>query len=176
MSRVAKNPITIPDGVEIKFDGQQVIVKGPRGTLYLHIHPTVDVKQEDNVLTFALHDQATNWAMAGTTRALLHNMIVGVSEGFEKKLRLNGVGYRVKVAGNVIHLTVGYSHPIEFTLPEGIQADAISQTEIAVRGADKQQVGQVAANIRAFRPPEPYKGKGIMYADERIQRKEAKKK
>jgi large subunit ribosomal protein L6 len=177
MSRVAKAPVAIPSGVDVKLDGQQVTVKGSVGTLSLNVHETVEVKQEDNVLTFAPRgDVKGGWAMAGTTRALLNNMVVGVSQGFEKKLILNGVGYRAKASGNVLNLSLGFSHPVDYELPEGIKAETPSQTEVVLKGADKQQIGQVASEIRAFRPPEPYKGKGIRYADEYVRRKEAKKK
>jgi large subunit ribosomal protein L6 len=176
MSRIAKNPIVVPAGVDIKFEGQQVTVKGSIGTLTLVTNDAVKIKQEDGTLTFAPKEGEKSWAMAGTTRSLLNNMIVGVSQGFEKKLQLNGVGYRAKASGKVLSLTLGFSHPVDYQLPEGITAETPSQTEIVVKGADKQQVGQVAAEVRAFRPPEPYKGKGVRYADEYVRRKEAKKK
>ena len=177
MSRVAKAPVAIPSGVDVKLNGQEVTVKGSVGTLSLNVHETVEVKQEDNVLTFAPRGEAKGgWAMAGTTRALLNNMVVGVSQGFEKKLILNGVGYRAKASGNTLNLSLGFSHPVDYELPEGIKAETPSQTEVVLKGADKQQIGQVASEIRAFRPPEPYKGKGIRYADEYVRRKEAKKK
>ena len=174
MSRVAKAPVEIPSGVTVTLKGQQLSVKGSNGTLDLDIHETVEVIQEDNVLNFATKEKS--WAMAGTTRALVNNMVIGVSQGFEKKLLLQGVGYRTKVSGKVLNLTLGFSHPIDYELPEGIKAETPSQTEIVIKGADKQQVGQVASEIRAFRPPEPYKGKGVRYADEYVRRKEAKKK
>lgn len=176
MSRIAKNPVVVPAGVDVKFDGQQVTVKGSVGTLSLELNESVEIKQEDSTLTFAPKEGEKSWAMAGTTRSLLNNMIVGVSQGFEKKLQLNGVGYRAKASGKVLNLTLGFSHPVNYQLPEGITAETPSQTEIVVKGADKQQVGQVAAEVRAFRPPEPYKGKGVRYADEHVRRKEAKKK
>lgn len=174
MSRVANNPVTLPGGVEIKVDGRDVSVKGSKGTLALVLADGVQVSQDDNVLTVSYEEQCR--AMAGTTRALVANMVKGVSEGWEKKLILNGVGYRANVSGNTVNLTVGLSHPVEYKLPEGVSAETPSQTEIVVKGVDKQVVGQVAANIRSFRPPEPYKGKGIRYADEYVRRKEAKKK
>lgn len=174
MSRVANNPVTLPGGVEIKVDGQDFSVKGSKGTLALTLVDGVQVSQDDNALTISYDDKYK--AMAGTTRALLANMVKGVSEGWEKKLVLNGVGYRANVAGDTVNLTVGLSHPVEYKLPEGVTAETPTQTEIIVRGVDKQAVGQVAANIRSFRPPEPYKGKGIRYADEYVRRKEAKKK
>jgi large subunit ribosomal protein L6 len=175
MSRIGKAPIAVAKGVEVKIDGQHVSVKGAKGTLELDIHPNVSVKLEDGVLSVVpAHDSA--WAMAGTMRALLANMVRGVAEGFEKKLELVGVGYRAQGKGKVLNLNLGYSHPIDYPVPEGITINTPSQTEIVVAGSDKQRVGQVAAEIRAFRPPEPYKGKGVRYADERIIRKEAKKK
>lgn len=177
MSRVAKSPVAIPAGVEVKLNGQDLTVKGGKGTLSWSVHSTVEVKQEEgNLLFSAPSEDKQAWAQAGTTRALVNNMIVGVTAGFEKKLQLNGVGYRVKAAGKTLNLTLGFSHPVDYTLPEGVSAETPSQTEIVLKGVDKQQIGQVAADIRAFRPPEPYKGKGIRYADEHVRRKEAKKK
>ena len=175
MSRVAKNPVEIPSGVTVTLKDQQLTVKGGKGTLELEVDSNVEVKQEDNVLTFASAND-NSWAMAGTTRALVSNMVHGVSQGWEKKLELLGVGYRAKASGNVLNLTLGFSHPIDYTLPEGVTADTPTQTTIVISGASKQQVGQVAAEIRAFRPPEPYKGKGVRYANEYVRRKEAKKK
>lgn len=175
MSRVANKPVSIPKGVEINMNGRQVSVKGPKGALQIDIHRTVSLEQADGELkVLASTDQAR--AMAGTTRALLNNLVVGVSRGFEKKLSLVGVGYRAQAQGNKLNLTLGFSHPIEYPVPEGIKVETPSQTEIVVTGTDKQKVGQVAADIRAFRPPEPYKGKGVKYSDEQILRKEAKKK
>ncbi|MGD8592001.1 MAG: 50S ribosomal protein L6 [Gammaproteobacteria bacterium] len=176
MSRVANNPITIPSGVEVNIAGQNVTVKGGKGSLSHEIHPAVEISREDNVLKFSPTSMDNSDALAGTTRALLNNMVTGVSEGFEKKLQLVGVGYRAQAQGNVLNLTLGFSHPVAFKVPEGITVETPSQTEVVVKGTDKQVVGQVAANIRAYRPPEPYKGKGIKYADEQIVRKEAKKK
>jgi large subunit ribosomal protein L6 len=176
MSRIAKDPVVIPAGVDVKFEGQLVTVKGSVGTLSMDVHPTVEIKQEDSQLIFAPAEGEKSWALAGTTRALLSNMVVGVTKGFEKKLQLNGVGYRAKATGNVLNLTLGFSHPVNYELPEGVKVETPSQTEVVVKGADKQQVGQVAAEIRAYRPPEPYKGKGVRYADEHVRRKEAKKK
>jgi large subunit ribosomal protein L6 len=175
MSRVANNPVKLPSGVEVKLEGQQLSVKGSKGTLQMTVHGTVGVKQEDNTLIFAAANSKAS-AMAGTTRALVNNMVVGVTDGYEKKLQLNGVGYRCTVQGKKLNLTLGFSHPVVYELPEGISAETPSQTEIIVRGIDKQAVGQAAAEIRAFRPPEPYKGKGVRYADEQVRRKEAKKK
>ncbi|WP_455210323.1 50S ribosomal protein L6 [Kaarinaea lacus] len=176
MSRVANNPISVPSGVEINIAGQTVTVKGGKGSLSHDIHPAVEISHEDNVLKFNPKAMDNANALAGTTRALLNNMVTGVSQGFEKKLQLVGVGYRAQAQGKVLNLTLGFSHPVEFQVPEGITIETPSQTEIVVKGTDKQVVGQVAANIRAYRPPEPYKGKGIKYADEQIVRKEAKKK
>ena len=175
MSRVANNPVELPSGVEVKLDGKDLTVKGSKGTLALSIVDGVEVNQEDNALTFAFDGDASK-AMAGTTRALVNNMVRGVSEGWEKKLVLNGVGYRAKASGKSVNLTVGLSHPVDYQLPEGVTAETPSQTEIVVKGIDKQAVGQAAAEIRSYRPPEPYKGKGIRYADEYVRRKEAKKK
>jgi len=175
MSRIAKAPITVGKGVEVKIDGQSVSIKGPKGTLELELHETVSAKLDDGVLTVTPADD-TAWAMAGTMRALLGNMVIGCGEGFQKKLQLVGVGYRAQGKGKVLNLSLGFSHPIDYEVPEGITIETPSQTEIVVSGSDKQRVGQVAAEIRSFRPPEPYKGKGVRYADERIIRKEAKKK
>ena len=175
MSRVANKPISIPKGVEVNASGQRVSVKGPKGTLALDIHPMVKLNQENNELKLvAANDESR--AMAGTMRALLNNVVIGVSKGFEKKLTLIGVGYRAQAQGNKLSLTLGYSHPIEYPIPEGIKIETPSQTEIVVTGTDKQKVGQVSAEIRGFRPPEPYKGKGVRYTDEKVLRKEAKKK
>lgn len=177
MSRVAKSPVAIPAGVEIKRDGQGLTIKGPKGQLELVVHNNVEVAQEENVLTFAPRDGAKHSrALAGTTRALVNNMVTGVTQGFMKKLQLVGVGYRAQAKGNSLTLNLGFSHPVEYNLPTGVTAETPSQTEILVQGIDKQLVGQVAAEIREFRRPEPYKGKGVRYADERVRRKEAKKK
>ncbi|MCY4043746.1 MAG: 50S ribosomal protein L6 [Cellvibrionales bacterium] len=175
MSRVAKSPVELPSGVTAKVEGSKLTLKGGNGALELALHDSVEVKFEDNVFTFAGKTNK-DWAMAGTTRALVNNMVTGVSKGFEKKLLLQGVGYRAKASGKTLNLTLGFSHPVDYTLPEGITAETPSQTEIVIKGADKQRVGQVASEIRAFRPPEPYKGKGVRYADEYVRRKEAKKK
>ncbi len=177
MSRIAKAPIPVPSGVDVNINGQQVSVKGSKGNLELAVHDTVGVVFEDGQIRVELknaNDQ--DYSMAGTMRSLLNNMVTGVSEGFERKLELVGVGYRAQVQGKKLNLTLGFSHPIEYAIPEGVTIETPSQTEVVVKGADKQKVGQVAAEIRAFRPPEPYKGKGVKYADERIIRKEAKKK
>ena len=177
MSRIAKAPITVPAGVEVKVNGQEVFVKGGKGELNRSLNDAVVVKFEDGVLGFTPGQGFKDgWAQAGTARANVNNMISGVVEGFKKTLLLQGVGYRGQVKGQEVHLTLGFSHPIVYTLPKGITGKAASQTEITLEGVDKQQVGQVAAEIRAFRPPEPYKGKGVRYADEHVRRKEAKKK
>jgi large subunit ribosomal protein L6 len=177
MSRIAKAPVDIRTGVEIKIAGQEVTVKGSKGTLTRVFNNAVEVVQEENQLKALPRDGfANNWAQAGTARALLDQMIVGVTDGFEKKLQLNGVGYRASAQGSKLNLTLGFSHPVGYEMPEGITVETPTQTEIIVKGTDKQVVGQVAANIRAYRPPEPYKGKGVRYADETVRRKEAKKK
>ncbi len=178
MSRIAKKGLELPKGVEVKIDGQNLHVKGGKGTMAFQVHHAVEVAQEDNVLTFRPRSEGTTdaWAQAGTTRALAGNMVKGVSEGFEKKLQLVGVGYRAQAQGNKLNLTLGFSHPIAYDIPEGITVETPSQTEIVIRGIDKQKVGQVAAEVRAYRPPEPYKGKGVKYFDEHVVRKEAKKK
>lgn len=177
MSRVAKQAVELPSGVEIKIDGQAVTVKGSKGSLQQDVHRSVDIRQDDNVLRFAPKDGSKiSMALAGTMRALVSNMVTGVSEGFEKKLQLVGVGYRAQAQGRKLNLTLGFSHPVNYQVPEGITVETPSQTEVVVTGVDKQRVGQVAAEIRAYRPPEPYKGKGVKYADEIIMRKEAKKK
>jgi len=175
MSRIANAPIQVPKGVEVKLDGHKVMVKGPKGELALEMHETVNVDQDGETLTMkARNDDAL--AMAGTMRALVNNMVTGVSEGFERRLNLVGVGYRAQAQGRKVSLNLGFSHPVEYEAPDGVTLETPTQTEIVVKGADKQQVGQVAAHIRAYREPEPYKGKGIRYADERISLKEAKKK
>jgi len=177
MSRIANNPVALPSGVEIKIDGQRISVKGGKGTLEMDVHSDVEVKQDDNVLTFAAKGGSKQAkALSGTMRALVSNMVVGVSNGFERRLQLQGVGYRAQAQGKKLNLQLGFSHPVEYNLPEGISAETPSQTEIVISGMDNQLVGQVSAEIRAFRPPEPYKGKGVRYADERVRRKEAKKK
>jgi len=177
MSRIANKPVELPSGVEVSINGQNITVKGSRGTLEHVVHESVEVEQNDNVLTFKARSQAkSSRALSGTTRALIFNMVTGVSNGFEKKLDLVGVGYRAAAKGKVLDLTLGLSHPVNFEVPEGITIETPSQTEILIKGIDKQQVGQVAAKIRDYRPPEPYKGKGIRYSDEHVVRKEAKKK
>jgi large subunit ribosomal protein L6 len=177
MSRVAKNPITVPSGVEIKIANDEINVKGSKGNMQLAIHNSVKVNQEDGVLKIEpVKESKDSWAMAGTFRALINNMVVGVSSGFSKKLQLVGVGYRAQAKGKVLNLNLGFSHPIDYAVPEGVTVETPSQTEIVVSGCDKQKVGQAAAVIRSYRPPEPYKGKGVRYADEHVVRKEAKKK
>jgi len=177
MSRIAKEPVVLPQGVEFSLSGTTVTLKGAKGSLSMELNSEVEVTQEENGITAkARSGSRFSTAIAGTTRALLANMAHGVSEGFEKKLELVGVGYRAQSQGKKLNLTLGFSHPVNFTVPEGITIETPSQTEILVKGTDKQLVGQVAAEIRRFRPPEPYKGKGVRYADERVQLKEAKKK
>ncbi len=177
MSRIAKKPVLVPAAVEVTENGQQITVKGPKGSLQHDVHALVEMKLEDGEMNFSPRDEskAAN-ALAGTTRALVSNLVVGVTDGFEKKLELVGVGYRAQAKGKVLNLTLGFSHPVEYDVPEGVTVETPSQTEIILQGTDKQRVGQVAAEIRAFRPPEPYKGKGVRYADEVVVRKEAKKK
>lgn len=177
MSRVAKAPVVVPAGVTITLSGQDIKVKGPIGELSRTIHSDVVVSQEEsNLITNIVADVKGAWAQAGTTRALINNMVEGVSKGFEKKLVLQGVGYRAKAAGKSLDLSLGFSHPIKHAIPEGITCETPSQTEIVLKGADKHLVGQTAANIREYRKPEPYKGKGVRYSDEVVRRKEAKKK
>ncbi len=175
MSRVANNPVTLPKGVEVNISGSSVSVKGGKGTMEMTLTDGIGIDVNEGVAQVT-YDFDTNRAMAGTTRALLNNLVVGVSDGWEKKLVLNGVGYRAKAAGKTVNLSLGLSHPVDYELPEGLSAETPTQTEIVIRGTDKQAVGQAAAEIRSFRPPEPYKGKGIRYADEYVRRKEAKKK
>ena len=174
MSRVANSPVPLPSGVEVELKDRQLSVEGSKGRLQMNVHEQVKVERKDSTLSFSAASGAA--AMAGTTRALVNNMVIGVSKGFEKKLVLNGVGYRCAVQDGSLTLRLGFSHPVEYELPEGVSAETPSQTEIMLRGIDKQLVGQVAAEIRAFRPPEPYKGKGVRYADEQVRRKETKKK
>ncbi len=176
MSRIANNPIAIPSGVEVNISSNSITVKGGKGELTYTTHPLVTVKQDNNALKLVANaDSKSAIALAGTTRAVLQNIVTGVNEGYERKLEIIGVGYRAQVQGKVLNLTLGFSHPVNFDIPEGISIETPSQTEIIVKGIDKQKVGQVAANIRDYRSPEPYKGKGVRYADETILRKEAKK-
>ncbi len=174
MSRVAKKPIALPKGVELSVNEQQIQVKGPKGTLNGPRPAGVDVSIENGTVQLAARSDQ-DWAMAGTLRALLNNMVTGVSEGFERKLELVGVGYRASMQGRDLNLSLGFSHPVVFQSPEGITIETPTQTEILVKGSDKQAVGQVAAKIRGYRPPEPYKGKGVRYSGEKIVMKEAKK-
>ncbi len=177
MSRIAKNPVNVPTGVEVKLDGKVISIKGPKGRLEYNVHPMVNIAQAGAVISFKPeNDTAFADALSGTTRALVNNMITGVSKGFEKKLTIIGVGYRAAVQGKKLNLTLGFSHPVVYNIPEGIVIETPSQTEVIIKGANKQLVGQVAAEIRAFRPPEPYKGKGVRYSDEQVVKKEAKKK
>lgn len=178
MSRIAKNPVVIPSGVEVKFEGEDVVVKGKLGQLVQKLNSAmVDVAVDNGQITFGAKDESRQAAaLSGTFRALVANMVKGVTDGFEKKLQLVGVGYRAQAQGKVLNLSLGFSHPVPYELPEGITAQTPSQTEIIISGSNKQQVGQVAAEIRAYRPPEPYKGKGVRYADEVIVLKETKKK
>ena len=177
MSRIAKSPITLPSGVDVNISGGQVSVKGAKGNLQLVLHDDVTIAQEDGKLQVAPRsDERGHWAMAGTFRALIDNMVTGVSNGFEKKLKLIGVGYRAQVKGKDLNLNLGFSHAVDYPIPEGVTISTPSPTDIVVAGCDKQKVGQVAAEIRAFRPPEPYTGKGVRYEDEHVVRKEAKKK
>jgi large subunit ribosomal protein L6 len=177
MSRVAKAPVELPQGVEFSLSGRTASIKGSKGQLSMELNSEVELKQEDNSLNVSPRSGSRfSTAIAGTTRALLANMVQGVNEGFEKKLELVGVGYRAQAQGNKLNLTLGFSHPVVYDVPEGISIETPSQTEVVIKGTDKQRVGQVAAEIRRFRPPEPYKGKGVRYSDERVVIKEAKKK
>ena len=175
MSRVAKNPVDLPSSVEVKMSGRNIQVKGPKGELSLNLHPTVDMVHEDNQIRLAATTDDSAMAMAGTMRALVSNMVTGVSVGYEKKLTIVGVGYRAQAQGNSLNLSLGFSHPVVYQIAKGVSVETPSQTEIVVSGTDKQLVGQTAAEIRRFRPPEPYKGKGVRYADEQVRRKQAKK-
>lgn len=174
MSRVAKSPVQLPKGVELTITGQSIAVKGPKGSLSMRALPGVSIAVNDNVATIELAD-GTDDMFGGTARALLANMVKGVSEGYVLKLELVGVGYRAAMSGKSLNLNLGFSHPVVFEAPEGVALETPTQTEIVIKGSDKQAVGQVAAKIRAFRPPEPYKGKGVRFAGERITLKEAKK-
>lgn len=185
MSRIAKTPIEVPGGVEVTIADRSVSAKGPKGERRLELLPGIEVAKEDGVLKIRISGASNRSgrkpdkkvaSMSGTARAMVHNLIHGVSVGFEKKLSISGVGYRANAQGGKLNISLGFSHPVVYQLPEGVTVEMPSQTEIIVRGVDKQQVGQVAAEIRAFRPPEPYKGKGIRYQDEYVKRKQAKKK
>ena len=176
MSRVAKSPINIPDNVELSMNENIVKVKGSKGELEFSLPESVSIEVQESVINVKYNEaNQQSVALAGTTRSLVNNMIIGVSEGFEKKLELNGVGYRAKASGKLLELTLGFSHPIKYQLPEEVDVETPSQTEIVLKSHNKQILGQAAAEIRAFRPPEPYKGKGVRYADEQVKRKEAKK-
>ncbi len=177
MSRIAKQPVELVDGAKVAINGNHLVVEGKNGKMEMTLHEAVSVKEEDGQLVVAPNaDNKQSWALAGTMRSLVNNMVTGVTQGFKKELKLIGVGYRAAVQGNNLNLTLGYSHPIDFAIPEGIKIEAPSQTDLVVSGVDKQLVGEVSAKIRSFRPPEPYKGKGVRYADEHISLKEAKKK
>jgi large subunit ribosomal protein L6 len=177
MSRVANNPINVPDKVEVGIQGGRVSVKGPMGTLVQDFGEQVNVVREGNAIKFKAIDGSIKAnAMSGTARALVANMVQGVTKGFEKKLTLVGVGFRAQAAGQSVNLSLGFSHPVVHKLPEGVKAETPTQTDIIVKGIDKQRVGQVAAQLRAYRPPEPYKGKGVRYANEVVKLKETKKK
>ena len=177
MSRIANNPVALPGGVEVSLSPSEISVKGGKGSLTMKVHNLVAIEQGDAQLVFGTRSndrKAT--ALAGTTRSLVSNMVQGVSEGFSRELQLQGVGYRANVQGRKLNLTLRFSHPVEYPIPEGIDIETPQPTQIIVKGIDKQLVGQVSADIRAFRPPEPYKGKGVRYVDEHGKRKEAKKK
>jgi len=177
MSRIAKAPVTIPKGVDIKLHGNKMTVKGSKGQLSHILNSAVNIDIADNVIHMQWDkDNKEATAQAGTARAILNNMVTGVSAGFERKLTLIGVGYRAQAKENILSLSLGFSHPVDFKVPDGITVETPTQTEIVVRGTDKQLVGEVSAKIRAYRPPEPYKGKGVRYAEEHVVRKEAKKK
>ena len=175
MSRVAKNPITIPDSVKVSIENSIIEVSGSKGNLNFKIPDSVSLIYEENIITVQYQESQQSVALAGTTRALVNNMVIGVSEGFQKKLQLVGVGYRAKASGKLLELSLGFSHPVKYQLPEDVSVETPSQTEVVLSSHNKQALGQAAAEIRAFRPPEPYKGKGVKYADEVIKRKEAKK-
>tara|TARA_B100000945_G_scaffold97047_1_gene75908 strand:- start:1375 stop:1923 length:549 start_codon:yes stop_codon:yes gene_type:complete len=176
MSRIAKNPITIPDTASVTVDNKIVKVKGVKGELDFNISSLVSLEINENVITVSYDEEnQQSIALAGTTRSIVNNMVVGVTEGFEKKLELIGVGYRAKASGKLLELTLGFSHPIKYQLPDEVEVETPSQTEVVLKSHNKQILGQAAAEIRAFRPPEPYKGKGVRYSDEQVKRKEAKK-
>ena len=177
MSRVAKLPVELPQGVEFQQDGNVVTIKGSKGAVSLELNSEVELAHVDGAIKVAPRSGSRfSAAVAGTTRALLANMVVGVTDGFERKLELSGIGYRAQAQGGKLNLTLGFSHPIVYDVPEDVSVETPSQTEVVIKGTDKQRVGQVAAEIRRFRPPEPYKGKGVRYAGERVVLKEAKKK
>ena len=177
MSRIAKMPVDIPQGVDFTFEARVVSVKGPKGELRMRVHDAVEVARDNGVVMCRPRGEAAEAvAQAGTARSLIANMVKGVCDGFEKRLRLVGVGYRAQMKEDVLNMSLGFSHPVEYRCPDDVSIETPSQTEIVVRGADKQRVGQAAAEIRSYRPPEPYKGKGVRYSDEIVVRKEAKKK
>jgi len=177
MSRVAKNPIEVPKGVDVSINGQEVSAKGPKGNESMTLHEDVSLALEDGVLGIKVKNETkAAVAMGGTMRSLVNNLVIGVSTGFEKKLELRGVGYRAQAQGQAVNLSLGFSHPVVHQVPQGVKVETPSQTEIVVSGSNKQIVGQVAADIRSYRPPEPYKGKGVRYVDEYVAMKEAKKK
>ncbi len=177
MSRIASSPVAIPGGVEVALNGRDIRVKGSKGTLSLTVHELVEIEQQGEALLFsAVRADKKSGSLAGTFRSLVNNMVLGVTNGFQKELELQGVGYRAQMKGKTLNLTLGFSHAIEYAIPEGIDIETPTQTQVIVKGIDKQLVGQVSAEIRAFRPPEPYKGKGVRYVDEYVKRKEAKKK
>ena len=177
MSRIANNPVAIPNGVEVFLEGQALRIKGAKGELTAQVHNLVSIDADEGFLSFKASEESKNArALAGTFRSLVNNMVQGVSEGFQKELELQGVGYRAQAQGKKLNLSLGFSHPVEYQAPEGIEIETPSQTQVIVKGIDKQLVGQTAAEIRAYRPPEPYKGKGVRYLNEFVKRKEAKKK
>ena len=177
MSRIAKYPVVVPEKVEVNVTASEITVKGPLGTLKQSIAPTVTVKKDGDKIVFAAANETKESnALSGTMRNLIANMVVGVKTGFERRLNLVGVGYRAQAQGNKVNLSLGFSHPIVHALPDGVKAETPTQTEIVIKGVDKQKVGQVAAEIRAYKPPEPYKGKGVRYAGEQVTLKETKKK
>lgn len=176
MSRVAKNPISIPDSATVSIDNNIVRVKGVKGELDFNMPSSVSLEINENIISVSYDEEnQQSIALAGTTRSLVNNMIIGVTQGFEKKLELIGVGYRAKASGKLLELTLGFSHPIKYQLPDEVEVETPSQTEVVLKSHNKQILGQAAAEIRAFRPPEPYKGKGVRYSDEQVKRKEAKK-
>ena len=177
MSRIANNPVIVPNGVEVILNGQSLKIKGSKGELTEQVHDLVSVNVDEGLLSFKANEESKNAkALAGTFRSLVSNMVQGVTEGFKKELELQGVGYRAQLQGKKLNLSLGFSHPVEYQAPEGIEIETPSQTQVIVKGIDKQLVGQTAAEIRAYRPPEPYKGKGVRYQNEFVKRKEAKKK
>ena len=177
MSRVARMPVPVPKGVEVNLAAESISVKGPLGTLQHKVHPLVRISRDGEELKFAATDESrAAAALSGTTRALVSNMVTGVTKGFERRLALVGTGYRAQAQGANLNLSLGFSHPVVYRLPEGVKAETPTQTEIVIKGSDRQKVGQVAAEIRGYKPPEPYKGKGVRYSDEQVSLKEVKKK